>query len=150
MIPLNTLNTLWPKIEFAGDHWLWLGAVDRDGHGVCRIAGDRRKRRVHRVVWEVLIGPIPDALVLDHVCRVRQCCNPAHLQPVTNAENVKRRAADDRTHCPKGHPYDEANTRYRIKDGYVCRTCRTCDRAARRRRRAEKKGGRPGTPSGAP
>jgi HNH endonuclease len=90
-------------------------------------------RLIHVVVFELLEGPIPEGLELDHVhargCRSKACCWPAHLEPVTGAEN-QRRAAEVRgpkTHCPQGHPYDEENTlHYR---GW--RYCRACQRKRR-------------------
>lgn len=128
------------KVEIAGEHWLWLGEVDKDGHGLCRVDG--QKRRVHRVVYELLIGPIPEGDVLDHVCRVRQCVNPIHVEPVAHAVNVKRGGPSTRTHCPRGHPYDAENTHiYITKQGWRERTCRTCKRASDKARREAKKRG---------
>lgn len=81
-------------------------------------------RYAHRVAYEHLVGPIPDGMQLDHLCRNRTCINPAHLEPVTARENV-RRARSLVSQCPSGHPYDEENTR--IYDGR--RYCRACHRA---------------------
>lgn len=84
------------------------------------------------------VGAIPSGLTIDHLCKVRRCVNPAHLEPVTRGENVLRgdtiTAANARkTHCPRGHEYDDANT-------YVCkrglRSCRTCARERNRERKA--------------
>ncbi|MDQ1426633.1 MAG: hypothetical protein QOK39_109 [Acidimicrobiaceae bacterium] len=91
---------------------------------------------VHRWSYEQLVGPIPDGLVLDHLCRVTACVNPAHLEPVTLAENFRRcdndpgRAQRSKTHCPRHHPYDEGNTYFYVskRTGRVARTCRTCNR----------------------
>lgn len=99
----------------------------------------------HRVAYEWLVGPIPVGLDLGHVCHDqdascpgglcmhRRCVNPAHLRPMTRAENCANgRHNASRTHCPRGHAYDEANT-YVTPSGY--RQCRTCnrERAAGRR-----------------
>ncbi len=68
--------------------WVWLGELNRNGYG--RISFGGKKRMVHRLVYILLVKAIPDALILDHKCRVRCCCNPAHLEPVTHQENTLR------------------------------------------------------------
>lgn len=101
--------------------------------GYARIAvggSSRRSTRAHRVVYEHFRGPIPPGLVIDHLCRVRHCVNPWHLEAVTQAENIMRGTSPipqqvARTHCPRNHPYDEANT-YVARDG--SRECRECRR----------------------
>ena len=116
---------------------MWLGATSGgygsfwDGHAIVR---------AHRFAYELLSGPVPEGLELDHLCRTRACVRPDHLEPVTAAENQIRgegkgglNYASPLTHCPLGHPYDEANT-HTTKQGY--RQCRTCNRAAVRRHRA--------------
>lgn len=113
--------------------WLWTGPLRKDGYAQIEIA--KRKWLSHRLAYVMLVGPHPDGLELDHkVCSARHCCNPAHLEPVTHAENIRRGRAGQpqaaRTHCPEGHPYDETNTR--IADGYR-RQCRECGRARFRR-----------------
>jgi hypothetical protein len=104
--------------------WVYTGHRDADGYGKIWIAG--KTCRVHRVSYQLLIGPIPPGLQLDHLCRVRPCFNPAHLEPVTNEENSRRSGLNQRprTHCPRGDEYTEENT-YRDRKGYgSCRTCR--------------------------
>lgn len=113
--------------------WLWTGVTGRLGY--VRIATDdrtptrRHYESLHRVVYRELVGPIPEGLEIDHLCRARHCCNPDHLEPVTHAENVRRGERAQRTHCPQSHLYDEANT-YRSKRG--SRECRQCGRERRR------------------
>lgn len=105
--------------------WLWHGYRMPFGHGRVRVGG--RKVLVHRWVYEHLVGPIPPGLVLDHLCRVPACCNPEHLDPVTNPENVNRSPLSNanKTSCPQGHPYDAENTR--VYGG--SRYCVACQRA---------------------
>jgi hypothetical protein len=106
--------------------WLWGGAVDSDGYGVATIA--RTRRRCHQWTWDAIMGPPPDGLVRDHyVCQNPPCCNPEHLEIVTQGENARRGRSYWRglTACRRGHPFTPENTRRR-KDGG--RDCIECDR----------------------
>lgn len=121
--------------------WEWHGGRDRNGYG--RLQIDRRPRMAHRVSYELFVGPIPDGLELDHLCRVRHCINPAHLEPVTHRENVLRGDGWSginarRTHCLHGHSLDDA---YRIKTGKRRgrRCCRQCILERSRRNRQARK-----------
>lgn len=80
--------SIWSRIQIINGCWVWTGRLNRNGYG--RVWWQGREPVVHRVVWELLIGPIPKGLVLDHLCRNRACCNPGHLEPVTQRENVVR------------------------------------------------------------
>lgn len=105
--------------------WLFEGPLNDKGYGYS-------SDLVHRVVYEILVGPIPEGLELDHLCRVRNCYNPAHLEPVTHAENMRRSPIGNQyrhaTECKHGHPFDEANTYVFVKaDGREMRTCRACN-----------------------
>jgi len=71
-----------------GPCWLWTGYRDKFGYGYMGIAS--KPIGVHRVAWEILVGPIPDGLTIDHLCRNTSCVNPEHLEPVTNSENIRR------------------------------------------------------------
>jgi hypothetical protein len=110
-----------------GPCWLWTGKIDQyTGYGILNLAGGLVT--AHRLAYEVWIGPVPDGLVLDHLCRTRHCGNPQHTEPVTQQENILRGqglAAQNarKTDCPAGHPYDADNTR--IYNGR--RHCRACD-----------------------
>lgn len=113
--------------------WLWVGVTNQYGYG--RLSeGHSKKLSAHRVAYELIKGPIPDGMVLDHLCRVPCCVNPDHLEPVTHAENCRRGNAGPVaaarqmaiTHCPQGHEYSVDNT-YVNKRG--ARQCKTCMRA---------------------
>ena len=105
--------------------WRWTGRTDHWGYGVLKVA--RIPRLVHRLAHELWIGPIPEGLEIDHVkargCLHVDCYNPAHLEAVTHAENMRRGKWATRTHCPKGHPYDEANTYLSPLNKRYCRAC---------------------------
>lgn len=103
-----------------GGCWIWQGAMTPNGYGMIN-AWDRRWL-THRLAYTVMVGPIPAGLQIDHLCRERACANPAHLEPVTQAENLRRQGAAV-THCPRGHEYTSANTYITSKGGRSCRTC---------------------------
>lgn len=107
-----------------------------DGYGRFRFNG--RMTMAHRVAYEAYCGPIPDGFQIDHLCRNRRCINPAHLEVVTQQENIRRGIARCAkiTHCPDGHPYSDDNT-YRDKNGKRhCRQCNRAQAAAYRQRKA--------------
>lgn len=130
----------WKKVDVRADGcWEWMGSRDRQGYG--RISVQRIGRLAHRVGYEMLVGPVPSGLELDHLCRVRCCVNPQHLEPVTHAENVRRGMAgvmnnhnDRKTHCPYGHPLSGPN----LLIASSGRKCRECMRARTRRWRASR------------
>lgn len=115
-----------------GPCWLWAGAPDRDGYGrffVGTIDGRKVETPAHRFSYELLVGPIPEGLLPDHLCRNTGCPNPEHLEPVTPLVNllrgdtiIARQVAV--TECPRSHPYDAANTYLRPSGARLCRTCR--------------------------
>lgn len=124
------------------EHWIWTGQVNNRGYGLVW-AGyvadpDRRKgkRAAHVVVYELLVGPVPDGLELDHTCPHPLCCNPGCLDPVTHAENM-RRLSDRQIVCRRaGHPYTPENTYLTPAGGKRCRVCaRELDRRRAPRRR---------------
>ncbi|MDG4798960.1 HNH endonuclease signature motif containing protein [Micromonospora sp. WMMD980] len=123
----TTLERLRRGFVQGGDDecWLWHRAKDPFGYG--RIWHDGGMRLAHRVMFELHRGPVPEGLVLDHLCRVTSCVNPAHLEPVAHAVNVRRgnsgRAQAARTHCPRGHEYTEDNTHIGKSGSRFCRTC---------------------------
>jgi HNH endonuclease len=110
------------------DCWIWTGAVDaKTGYGKGSLPPYRRRGiGIHRLVYELLIGPIPPGKHLHHTCRNRRCCNPAHLQTVTSLEHHRLEPSQNafernKTHCPQGHLLDG-----RRGDGK--RYCLTCNR----------------------
>jgi hypothetical protein len=122
--------------------WIWkLGLTDR-GYGDSR--WDGRNTRTHRIAYFGFVGPIPEGLVIDHLCRVRSCCNPAHLEAVTQFENVARgQAGAMPTHCPRGHQLSDDNLIRWKGQRSRCRTCNLAWRAehddARARQRLYRK-----------
>lgn len=112
--------------------WPWLGTFNSDGYGV--IVSKRRQYRAHRLMFEELRGPIPEGLVIDHLCRNRACVNPAHMEPVSPSENVRRGVSpwmvnQRKEACKHGHPFTPENTE--IHHGR--RNCRECRRIRQRK-----------------
>lgn len=114
--------------------WEWTACQINTGYGRIWEGGRRGKSLLaHRVSYELFVGQIPDGLTLDHLCRVRHCVNPLHLEPVTGRENTLRgegpaAVAARKTHCDSGHEFTPENT-YIARNG--TRKCRTCRRAAK-------------------
>jgi hypothetical protein len=137
-----------------GPCWLWTGYIDPEGYG--RIYAGHKTFRTHRLAYTLLAGPIPEGLEPDHLCRVRHCVKPiadehgpAHLEPVTHLENMRRALlAHDgqmprgvhpnqlKTQCQHGHPFDEVNTYWTPRGR---RTCRACNRLSVERYKAKRR-----------
>ena len=116
--------------------WLWAGHCCPKGYGKVGLNG--KTARAHRVAYEAYIGAIPKGLTLDHLCRVRCCVNPNHLEPVTHKENVLRGESPSArharlTHCPQGHPYSGKNLLFSSGS----RRCRICLREHQKRYEAK-------------
>lgn len=120
--------------------WLWTGTLQRQGYGRFYKVNKQPAILAHRVAFEHFVGPIPTGLELDHLCRVKGCVNPKHLEAVTHAENMRRWGIGDlqkkKTHCPHGHPYEGDNL-VRKGNRRVCRTCKNEQLAATRGRYTE-------------
>lgn len=119
-----------------GDCWVWVASGSPNGYG--QISWQGKTTLSHRLAYRLLIGPIPQGLTLDHLCRNRRCVNPGHLEPVTGLENVRRGHAGkrerERTHCAKGHPYNLTNTYWygRKRQCLICRTAMNRKKSAER------------------
>jgi len=121
--------------------------LDKDGYGRIhwREDGVRHTTTAHRYFYEEFVGPVPEGMQLDHLCRNRGCCNPDHLEPVTGKENRRRGEgrggvlAPEQTHCVQGHELTPDNRAVRTdsKRGWCCRLCRNAVVRQRRRRRRE-------------
>lgn len=135
----STAERLWSKVKKTEGCWTWTASIGSGGYGQMRLG--TKTVRAHRLAYELVVGPIPEGLVIDHLCRNRACVRPDHLEPVTARENTLRgetlAAANVlKTHCAKGHEYTEANT---VKQGDGKRRCRECRTNQRRVRRATQK-----------
>lgn len=82
------VERFWSKVDKSGDCWLWTAAVNPNGYA--QFSPNRRRVYAHRYAYELACGPIPNDLTVDHLCRVRHCVNPAHLEVVTRGENTRR------------------------------------------------------------
>jgi hypothetical protein len=147
--------------------WIWQQGINGAGYGTARPAGCQHGL-AHRIAYEAFVGPIPAGLTIDHLCRVRPCCNPAHLEAVTQRENNARggvgwasgtrggpgRSTQD--YCRRGHELTPDNV-ILWKAGRRCRACNLAWRAehdseraswrarkSKERRRARNSGGRGG------
>lgn len=125
------------RVDLTDGCWLWCGEVDKAGYGWARRSGERIGAHVQAHL--LFIGPIADGLEVDHLCRVRNCVNPAHLEAVTREENMRRmrhawpcEPASPLTHCRNGHEYTDDNTYVRGDGAKYCRECARVGNAVRR------------------
>jgi hypothetical protein len=135
----------WAKVSKTENCWMWTGMKSTKGYGLFMLNGKRK--RAHRISYELSIGPIPEGLQLDHLCRNPSCVNPSHLEPVTSRENTLRGIAANPTRrngprhlkefCKHGHPYAGDNLLIGPdRDGKPGRRqCRACMKDAKNRSR---------------
>lgn len=108
-----------------GECWLWTGADNGKGYGLVNV--NKKLCYLHRFTYERFIGPIPDRLQLDHLCRQHACCAPHHLEPVTGLANVRRGSRATQTHCKRRHALAGDNLYiWTDRAGRAHRTCREC------------------------
>lgn len=126
----------WAKVSVdqQSECWVWTGAHTACGYGNFKVNG--KAQRAHRISYQALVGSIPEGLDMDHLCRRRDCVNPAHMEPVTRRTNTLRGVGwcaqqVVKTHCVNGHPFDEVNT-YHTRNGR--RACRRCNALAQQRK----------------
>lgn len=129
-------SRFWEKVSVDPETgcWVWQGALQgkyyqHENGGYGSVKWNKRVRPAHLVAWELVRGPVPDGLCIDHLCRNTRCVNPDHMEPVTNAENIRRGLIRRPTHCPQGHEYTDENTVYMSKGkGHkpyrACKICR--------------------------
>lgn len=123
-VPRRITNKLMPIPE--SGCFVWTGQEDRGGYGMVWFEG--KKRLTHRVVWQLERGPIAPGMSLDHLCRVRCCVNPYHLEPVDMRTNILRGSGRaslnaSKVACSKGHPFTDENTYITSKGSRYCRIC---------------------------
>ncbi len=120
------MDAFWSKVRKTDTCWLWLAAKTPTGYG--RYADGY----AHRFAYELLVDLIPHKMTVDHLCRVKACCNPAHMEIVTRGENAIRGGGIDAsaakrkalTHCSKGHRYTPENTGTKPNGSRKCLACR--------------------------
>lgn len=130
---MNDVTAFWQRVDRRGENdcWLWQGRKTK-GYGQVYFRGQHVQ--AHRLAYQLLAGPIPDGLTLDHLCTVKDCVNPNHLEPVSIRDNKLRgiiSAGRDR-YCSKGHEMTLGNTRIVITKTRRYRVCITCDRKYKR------------------
>lgn len=115
----------WAKVDKTGTCWLWTASVGNHGYGQMGVAGG--VQLAHRIAYALAFGEIPEGLTIDHLCMVKRCVNPGHLEAVSRAENV-RRAHDSGVyyslaHCPQGHPRTPDVWRTKQDGRHYCAEC---------------------------
>lgn len=132
----SDMRRLLEKVS-VGEDGCWRATGSLTPKGYARFKFDDRSGQGHRFAYLTLVGPIPEGLELDHICRVRHCINPAHLEAVTHLENLNRRVMPELvTHCVNGHEYTPENTYSKPNGKRMCRICKNAEKARYRARKA--------------
>lgn len=123
------------RLRQDGDCWIWTGPQSDSGYGLLIVKSGGRQRNIpaHRWSYEFLRADIPEGLVIDHLCRVRACVNPWHLEPVTIGVNTRRGVSwnGSKTHCKRGHELSGENLGHQNGNHRYCRTCKRATDARR-------------------
>lgn len=136
-MPGRTTTGFWGHVNKTPTCWLYVGYCNSDGYGVYS-----PHSKVNVLAHRYVLGEIPEGMEVDHLCRVRNCVNPEHLEIVTHEENMHRAPfvieQMNRTHCPQNHEYTVENTKY-YNGKRVCHTCRLERNREYRKRKKELK-----------
>lgn len=112
----------WSKVsEGPRGCWVWIGRCSPAGYPLFKF--ENKTVRAHRWLFERVYGAVPAGFELDHLCRIRHCVRPSHLEIVTHKENMRRGIRAQQTHCHRGHPLDGDNLRLNGQGGRVCKAC---------------------------
>jgi len=141
MYPASLVKRFWAKVDTHGKIpplrqglgacWIWTASCQTSGYGTFAINA-RKLVRAHRFAYELMRGKIPDGFEIDHLCRVRNCVNPFHMEVVVHAENMRRSHGKiSQTHCKRGHPLSGSNLVLHQGRRH-CRACQSVRRAAYR------------------
>jgi len=131
------LKRFWDKVETTNSCWNWKGCLNNAGYGMFRVNG--KNYSPHRFSFETFIHKIPENMIIDHLCKNRSCVNPAHLDFVTNQENIRRgkNYQSKQTHCKRGHEFNAINSRLSIDGKRVCKICRNDNQNKKRKLRGK-------------
>lgn len=134
---ITDIERLLKSVEVTVDScWMWMGPTDKDGYARQMKVGShtdnsRRMARPHRLSYQNFVGDIPEGMTIDHLCRMRCCVNPEHLEPVTGRVNTQRGHRATKLYCVNNHPLFGENLGFASETGF--RFCRICQRAAIRK-----------------
>lgn len=125
---MTLAERFWSYVEKSDGCWRWLGFIGKEGYGRFGARKGTTSTLAHRVSYELSVGPIPQGLEIDHLCRNRACVNPSHLEPVTREINIRRGISPaarhaKKTHCIRGHEFTVDNIYWGPKNARHCRTC---------------------------